>query len=199
VETVCRALTREEVITLMSMRESDEYESAEDRMYDMGSLLVEFGFKRVGQGAFKRVYTRHDINYVVKCHVDWGCNEVENVDSCPDHLRPYLLPVEQHKGFQFQEKLNLEAMSCEDAGCKGKIDGMYDSDSDGCGRNHCHRADGTLVIYDYGQDGQWWSESAYEFYRDRSDNSISEECNCTDCRHARGSITQEEEECEEAA
>jgi hypothetical protein len=180
---MCRPLSKIEVVDLLiEIRDKSERHDA----------LETFDFERISAGAFKQVYSRDDIDFVVKIHNNdrYGAWEMDNALSCPAHLKPFLLPIEQYRGFQIQRKLNLRACSCEVAGCDGFVDGMEDSNSDGCGRNHTHAADGTLIIYDYGQNEQW-SDGGYVNQED--DRSSYGQCNCTDCRIDRGDTMPDEE------
>lgn len=116
------------------------------------SILEDLGFELIGSGSFKQVYHSPEFPFVVKLHDTDGCNgaqELRNYETAPAELLPFLLPI-LHQGTSFQMQEYVKFHQCP-ATCRGWLQLMYDSSDN----NHTHRADGTLVIVDYGQDDQW--------------------------------------------
>jgi len=141
-------------------------DSASWRNYDARiKALLDLGWKLQGRGAFKAVYSKEGVDVVVKVQSD-PVMEVVNYDSAPEFIKPHLLPILAHgQGWSIQERINHSNLSerywedgqalCESHGCPGYIPCMADSGPN----NHTHAEDGTVIIFDYGQGGQWWSES----------------------------------------
>lgn len=148
-------------ITKTSVYGRDEYETKQAR----DEWLKANGWEVTGRGAFKTVWRHPDSVYVVKTFAgEDGTREVRNFKTAPDHLKPYLLPIMGHgPGFALQRKVVIEHADgyagdwdkrkaiCRKHGCPGWFKGMSDSGPN----NHMHRPNGRIVIFDYGQSGQW--------------------------------------------
>jgi hypothetical protein len=125
---------------------------------DARTTLERFDFYSFRRGSFKVVYAHPTCRFVVKLvpYNFAGSHEQKNHALAPPHIKPWLLPVlaqgNTHDDYGFQIQRRIDLRSCP-ASCTGYIDMMCDSDA----RNHTHAPDGTPIIFDYGQDGQWHS------------------------------------------
>jgi hypothetical protein len=137
--------------------------------YDVRSnMLLAAGWQEIGRGAFKRVFGRNDVDFVVKVFIDcYGCNEVANYKNAPASIKPYLLPILEHDaGWMVQKRVKTiqhlsweeQVTFCKKHNCPGSVEGVDDSG----GNNHTHAEDGTLIIFDYGQSCQWYDAAKDE-------------------------------------
>lgn len=118
----------------------------------MHYLLASLGFSYIAGGSFKQTYGSDMYPFVVKIFTwkapESGACELENYRTAPAHLKDCLVPVlRQTDYYQLQERVPI--LPCSVRSCY--VPDMWDSDN----RNHTHAADGSFVIFDYGQDEQW--------------------------------------------
>lgn len=120
---------------------------------DLSAILKVLGFTRIGAGSYKSVWHSQGMpDVVIKlAHHEHpvGFNEVENAETCPSNIKPYLVPIVAYTS-HIQIQPYVKFHRCPKT-CRGRVEGMYDSDA----RNHTHDEDGNLKIVDYGQSSQW--------------------------------------------
>lgn len=122
------------------------------------TALKAAGWKRIGTGSFKEAFKHPDFKFIVKViyhNPGYGSNEIKNYESAPPEVQAMLAPI-RAVGKHIQIQRYIEHTNyCPGANCPAYVVGVTDM---GLGKNHAHLADGTVVVYDYGQESLFYRE-----------------------------------------